>query len=120
VTDRVLKFLRHVARAILLAVVALYFLIELIFFSVIRPLRRLLLTLKWLRRLREWVGGLNRYAALILLLVPWLVLEPIKPLGFLLFAHRHHLAATLVIVGGEVVKLSLFEQLFDTAWRDVL
>jgi hypothetical protein len=55
----------------------------------------------------------NRYAALLLLLVPWLILEPIKPIGFLLFSHKHHLAATLLIAGGEVVKLTLFEQLFD-------
>jgi hypothetical protein len=59
------------------------------------------------------VGKLNRYASLVLLLVPWLILEPIKPIGFLLFSHKHHLAATLLIVGGEVVKLTLFEQLFD-------
>jgi len=60
-------------------------------------------------------GGLNRYAALVLLVVPWLVLEPIKPVAFLLFARKHHLAATLLIVVGEVVKLTLFEQLFDMA-----
>ena len=112
-TDRAFKFLRHVARAILLAVAALYFLIDLIFFSVIRPLRRRLMALKCVRRLREWVGGLNRYAALLVLLVPWLILEPVKPIGFFLFAHKHHFAATLLIVGGEVVKLTLFEQLFD-------
>jgi hypothetical protein len=61
----------------------------------------------------DWVGGLNRYAALFLLAVPWLILEPIKAIGFLLFAHKHHFAATLLIVVGEVVKLTLFEQLFD-------
>jgi len=53
------------------------------------------------------------YASLVLLLVPWLILEPIKPVGFLLFSHKHHLAATLLITGGEVVKLTLFEQPFD-------
>jgi len=113
VTDRIRKVIRHAARAIILTVAVLYFLIDLIFLSVVRPLRRRLMALMWVRRLREWVGTLNRYAALLLLLVPWLVLEPIKPIGFILFAHRHHLAATLVIVGGEVVKLTLFEQLFD-------
>ena len=41
------------------------------------------------------------------------VLEPIKPFGFILFAHRQHAAATVLIVGGEIVKLTLFEQLFD-------
>lgn len=113
VTDRIHQVLRYAARAILLTVVFLYFLIDLIFFSAIRPLRRRLQALKWVRRLRDWVGGLNRYAALFLLIVPWLILEPIKPIGFLLFAHRHHFAATLLVVVGEVVKLTLFEQLFD-------
>jgi hypothetical protein len=113
VTDRILKLLRHVARAILLAVVALYFLIDLIFFSVIRPLRRHVMALSWIKNLRKWVGRRNRYSALLLLLVPWLILEPVKPIGFLLFAHKHHLAATLLIVGGEMMKLTLFEQLFD-------
>ena len=112
-TDQILKFLRYAARAILLTVVFLYFLIDLIFFSIIRPLRGRLMALNWVKRLREWVGRLNRYSALLLLLVPWLILEPIKPIGFLLFTHKHHFAATILIVGGEVVKLTLFEQLFD-------
>ena len=107
------ELLRHIARAIVLAVGILYFLIDLIFLSIVRPLRRRLMGLKWVRGLRGWVSTLNRYAALLLLLVPWLILEPIKPFGFLLFARKHHLAAMLLIVGSEVVKLTLFEQLFD-------
>src|SRR5262249_36620586 len=50
---------------------------------------------------------------LLLLLVPWLILEPVKPRGLLLFARKHHFAATLVIIGGEIIKLTLFEQLFN-------
>lgn len=113
VTDHIHKVLRYAARAILLTVVFLYFLIDLIFFSIMRLLRRCLMTLNWVKRLREWVGRLNRYSALLLLLVPWLILEPTKPIGFLLFTHKHHLVATLLIVGGEVVKLTLFEQIFE-------
>ena len=113
VNKRFHEILRRTGRAILLPVAFLYFLIDLIFFSIVRPLRRRLMALKWIRGLRKWVGTLNRYAALVLLLVPWLILEPIKPIGFVLLAHKHHLAATLLIVVGEVVKLTLFEQLFD-------
>jgi len=90
---------RRVIRTILLTIAALYFLIDLIFFSVVLPLRRRIMALSWMRRSREWVGNLNRYAALLLLVVPWLILEPIKPIGFFLFSHKHHLAATLLIVG---------------------
>jgi hypothetical protein len=75
------EVLRRTARPILLTVAVLYFLIDLIFLSVVRPLRRRIMALSWMRKSREWVGNLNRYAALLLLLVPWLVLEPIKPLG---------------------------------------
>ncbi len=105
--------LRYAGRAILLTVAFLYFLIDFIFFSVLRPLRRRLMALRWIRVVREWVAGLNRYVALVLLLVPWLILEPIKPIAFLLFTRKHHLAATLLIVVGEIIKLTLFEQLFD-------
>ena len=111
--DRFHKILRYLARAILLTIAILYFLIDLIFFSVIRPLRRRVMALRWLKGLREWAGSLNRYAALLLLVVPWLVLEPVKPIAFLLFARKHHLAAAVLIVMGEVAKLTLFEQLFD-------
>jgi hypothetical protein len=104
---------RYAGRTIILPVAFLYFLIDLIFFSIVRPLRRRLMALRWNRRMRAWVSTLNPYSALFLLLVPWLILEPIKPIGFLLLAHQHHLAATLLIVVGEVVKLTLFEQLFD-------
>jgi hypothetical protein len=107
--------LRHTARAILLTVAVLYFVIDLIFLSVVRPLRRRLMALKWIRGLREWVSTLNRYGVLLLLLLPWLILEPIKPIGFLLFTRKHHVAATTLIIVGEVVKLTLFEQLFDMA-----
>ena len=112
-TGRVPKVLRYGVRAVLLTVAVLYFLVDLIFLSIVRPLRRRLMALKWVTRLRGWVSTLNRYAALLLLVVPWLILEPIKPLGFILFRHKHHLAATLLIIGGEFIKLSLFEQLFD-------
>jgi hypothetical protein len=64
----------------------LYFLIDLTFLSVVRPLRRRIMAMKWIRRPSEWVDELNRYAALMLLLVPWLILEPIKPIGFSIYA----------------------------------
>jgi hypothetical protein len=113
VTFSIIRVLRYAGRAIILTVAFLYFLIDFIFFSVLRPLRRRLMALRWVRIVREWVAGLNRYVALVLLLVPWLLLEPIKPIAFLLFARKHHLAATLLIVAAEIIKLTLFEQLFD-------
>ncbi|HET7883679.1 MAG TPA: hypothetical protein VFL55_22525 [Acetobacteraceae bacterium] len=105
--------LRRVARATLLAAATLYFLIDVVFLTMVRPLRQRIMRLRWVRRLRAWVESLNRYATLLLLLVPWLILEPVKPVGLVLFTRRHHLTATVVIAVGEIVKLILFEQLLD-------
>jgi hypothetical protein len=51
----------------------MYFLIDLILLSVVRPLRRRLVALKWVRWLREWVSTLNGYAAL-----------PVRQIGIML------------------------------------
>ena len=65
------EMLRRSARAILLTVAVLYSPIDRIFLSLVRPLRQRIMALSWMRKSREWVGNLNRYAALLLLLVPW-------------------------------------------------
>ncbi len=103
---------RRFGRAVLLVLATLYFLIDLIFLSVLRPLRRRIMALPWIRQLGVRVERLNRYSALLLLLVPWLLLEPIKPLGVLLLVRGHHLGAVLLIGSAEIMKLTLFEQLF--------
>jgi hypothetical protein len=100
VNDRIHKTLRYLARAILLTIAALYFLIDLIFFSVVRPSWLRLMALRWVRVLREWVASLNRYARAASR--AGLVLETVKPIGPP--PRKHHLAATLLIVVGEVVN----------------
>jgi hypothetical protein len=111
--DRVRKTVSNVGGVVLLTFVIIYLLIDLIFLSIMRPLRRRLLALSWLMNFRAKLDSLNRYSALLLLLVPWVILEPLKPLSIILFTHKHHLSATLLMVGGEVIKLTLLEQIFD-------
>ena len=106
---------KRIFNAILLATGVLYFLIDALFLSIFRPLRRRLMAWHLRQRVSVWVGSLNRYVVLWLLIVPWLILEPLKPVGFLLFAHHHRLGAILTIAGSELVKLTLFEQIFDMA-----
>jgi len=49
VTNRINRVPRYAGRAIILPVAFLYFLIDLIFFSIVRPLRRRLMALRWNR-----------------------------------------------------------------------
>jgi hypothetical protein len=113
--DECYRIARRIGHAILLTLAVIYFLIDALFLSIFRPLRRRLMALEARQTLAVWVGGLNRYAALLLLLIPWLILEPLKPVGFLLFARHHHVSAIVLIVGSELVKLTLFEQVLDMA-----
>ena len=106
---------RRVFRAVLLVAAAVYFLIDLLFLSLLRPLRRRILALRPLQRMQAWVATLNRYAALLLLVIPWLILEPAKPIALYLFAHGHRTSAALLVVGGEIVKLTLLDQVFHMA-----
>lgn len=111
--DQLRQLGHRIGRAILLTFAVIYFLIDLLFLSVLRPLRRRLMALQALQRLRVWVAGLNRYVALALFLVPWMLLEPIKPVGFYLATRGHLWLAILVIALGEIVKLGLLEQILD-------
>lgn len=106
---------RRLARVLLSALAFLYLLIDLLVLSLLRPFRRWLRSIPLTQRLQVWVDGLNRYVALLLLLIPWAILEPVKPLSVLLYVHHHRWLATWLIVGSEVIKLTLFEQVFTMA-----
>lgn len=101
---------RQIGCAILYAIAAVYLTIDLAFLSFIRPLRRRLLGGG---RLHGWIEGLNRYAALSLVLVPLAILEPVKPFGFYLTAKGHLVSGGSVIALGEIVKVTLVEQVIE-------
>ena len=101
---------RRISFAILYAIAAVYFIVDVVFLSVIRPLRRRLFSGS---RLHSWIESLNRYAALSLVVVPLAVLEPVKPIGFYLTAKGHLLGGGSVIAIGEIVKVTLVEQVIE-------
>ena len=101
---------RRIGCAILYAIAAVYFTVDLAFLSLIRPLRRRLLGGG---RIHGWIDGLNRYAALSLVLVPLAILEPVKPLGFYLTAKGHLVSGGSLIAMGEIVKVTLVEQVIE-------
>ena len=101
---------RRIGCAILYVIAAIYLTVDLAFLSFIRPLRRRLLGGG---RLHGWIEGLNRYAALSLVLVPLAILEPVKPLGFYLTAKGHLVSGGSVIAIGEIVKVTLVEQVIE-------
>jgi hypothetical protein len=114
---------QRILRAILMPIVAIfaivYFLIDALFLSMLRPVGRLLGRLDPVILLTGWVRSLRPYPTLILFLVPLIVLEPAKPVGFYLMASRHVRMGVFVIAIAEVLKIVIVERLFHMS-RDKL
>ena len=94
------------------ALVTIYFIADLVFEAVARPLSEWIGRLRVLRPLNAWIAGLRPYPALALFSVPLVILEPVKPVGAFLVSAGHVLEGTLTIVAGEILKITLVERLF--------
>jgi hypothetical protein len=108
--------IRRGAKRILMPVVAvvatLYFLIDGLFLWFLRPIADRIGRQRILEGLRAWVRSLGPYPMLALFLVPLVILEPVKPVAFYLLASGHVLAGPLLLVIGELLKITLVERLF--------
>jgi hypothetical protein len=102
---RILKYLGY-------AFVTVYFVADLVFETVACPLSAWIGRLQILRPLNAWIASLRPYPALALFSVPVVVLEPVKPVGALLFAQGRMVEGALTICAGEILKIALVERLF--------
>ena len=110
---RVLKVLGY-------ALVTIYFVADLVFESVARPLSEWIGRLKILRPLNRWIASLRPYPALALFSVPVVILEPVKPVGAFLVSAGHVMSGILTIAAGEILKITLVERLFKLTREDAV
>jgi hypothetical protein len=107
---------RHRAKQVLSPVAAIaaivYFLIDAVFLSIIRPVGEAIGKLPIFDSVREWLASLGPYPTLALFVVPLVVLEPVKPVGAYLIATGHIFSGVSLIVIGEVLKITIVERLF--------
>ncbi|KAA0593535.1 hypothetical protein J2848_000635 [Azospirillum lipoferum] len=92
-----------------------YFLLDALAYWVVRPVVGRFARLPLFTRFGRWVAGLGPYPSLVLVLVPLALLEPAKPVGAWLFATGRPMTGAAVIVGAELVKITLVERLFHIA-----
>jgi hypothetical protein len=105
VMTRALKLLGYI-------LVTIYFVADLAFESVARPLSAWIGRLQILRPINAWIAGLRPYPALALFSIPVVILEPVKPIGAFLVSAGHVLEGILTIAIGEILKITLVERLF--------
>jgi hypothetical protein len=106
-------------KPVVVAFAVLYFVIDALFFALIKPFATWLSKLRIFARVGSWVRSLGPYPTLALFVIPFVVLEPIKPVGLYLIASGQVVDGTLVIGVGEVLKITLVERLFQVG-RDKL
>lgn len=98
---------------------AIYFVVDAAFWTIARPVIRLLGDHWIFARARTWILSLRPYPTLALFMVPVIILEPAKPLAAYLTATGHVGSALIVLGVAELLKLVLIERLFNLC-RDKL
>jgi hypothetical protein len=98
---------------------ALYFLIDALFLPPLRLLARWLGSFGVLARLGAWIRTLGPYQTLALFLVPLIILEPVKPVAAYFMATGRFAHGVVVLVVGEILKVTIVERLFHIG-RDKL
>ena len=113
------KRVAKTVKPVVIVLAALYFVIDALFFALIKPFATWLSRLRIFTRVGSWIRSLGPYSTLALFVIPFLVLEPIKPVGLYLIATGKVSDGTLVIGVGEVLKITIVERLFQVG-RDKL
>jgi hypothetical protein len=80
------KRIRRALKPVVVPLAVLYFLIDAVFFALIKPLATWLSKLRIFARVGSWVRSLSPYTTLAMFVIPFVALEPIKPVGLYLIA----------------------------------
>lgn len=78
-----------------------------------RPLLRWIAGLRLMQALERWVSDLSPYVVLVLIGVPYLVVEPLKFLALLKIADGHVKTGTVAFLLAHLISFVLIERIFS-------
>jgi hypothetical protein len=107
------RILKSVSAPFVVIAASIYFLVDALFLSFVRPLSKRLARLPIFAVLASWIAAQGPYTTLALFLVPLILLEPIKPVSIYLIASGHPRYGVLVLAVGEVLKILTVERVFQ-------
>jgi hypothetical protein len=110
---------KGVLKPVVIVLATLYFVIDALFLMLVRPVANWIGRLAIFPRLRAWIQSLGPYPTLALFLIPLIILEPVKPVAAFLIGTGHYVFGTVVLVIGEILKITIVERLFHLG-RDKL
>jgi hypothetical protein len=109
----------RILKPVVFLLAAVFFLVDVIFMTVARPISKWVAA-RWIfERLHAWIISLRPYPTLLLFAVPVIALEPVKPVAAYLAGTGHVAMGIIALIVGEILKLVLVERLFSVS-RDKL
>ena len=111
--------LKTIFEPFVIVVAAIYFVIDALALSSLKPLLRKIANSKLFKFIAPWIASLGPYPTLALFVVPLVLLEPIKPFSAYLIASGHFIFGVLVLILGEILKITVVERIFHIG-RDKL
>ena len=73
------KILKTIFEPLVVVAAAIYFVIDALALSILKPLLRQIANLKLFHFIASWIASLSPYPTLALFVIPLVLLEPIKP-----------------------------------------
>lgn len=115
-----LKALRAVARFVVTVAVVIYTLLDELLFPLFRPLIGWLGSLRVFQRLGELIGRLPSYAVLVLLAVPFVIIEPAKVFALWWGATGHVIQGIFLLLIAQVLSLLICERIFHAGYAPLM
>jgi hypothetical protein len=104
--------IRTILAPFVMVAAVLYFFVDALFLSFMRPISRALARLGLFDKLTRAIERLGPYTTLAIFVVPVALLEPAKPVGFYLIAEGHFIHGVMVIAGAELLKIAIVERIY--------
>ena len=105
--------MRRLWKPIAYVAAAIYFIVDVLFLGLIRPISRWFAATFPMPKVRAWIKSLPPYPCLALFSVPVILLEPVKMIAAYMAATGQLILAAVTFVVGELLKLVLVERLFE-------
>ena len=116
----ILRMLRPIAAFIAGIFVVAYALLDAVVFPLFRPLVRYLSGLRLFAAIGALVGRLPPYLVLIILAVPFVVIEPLKVVALWWVAVGHPVSGLILLAVAEVLSLLVVERLYQAGRGQLL
>lgn len=104
--------LRGALRFVVAIGVVIYTILDELLFPLVRPLIGWLGHLRLFERLGQLIGRSPPYAVLVLLAVPFVIIEPAKVYALYLFATGHLVSGVVLLVVAQILSLLICERIY--------